>query len=258
MAESTARKLFLSVMKSAAVVLLLAATLWAQQIPAGTALPVVLSEDFNTNKTQVGQVIVTQIAQDVPLPGHAKISAGSRVLGRIVQLDTRRYGVTNLLIKFDRLRLDGREIAIATKLRALASPLAVKNAQLPRVEPVSGESQANWTTTQVGGDDVYRGGGHVVNDKQEVVGDPGAGGVLAELASIPKTQCDEGSGGRRLALWVFGSTACGPYGFGDKIRAQNSEPAGEIILRGGKNIHLPTGTALLLIVIAPPPAPAAR
>jgi hypothetical protein len=239
--------------KTVAVVLMLAAMMSAQKIPPGTALPVTLSSDLNAKKIQPGQPIVATVAQNVPLPAGARIRAGSRVEGRVLQAGMNADDSWTLRMKFDVVRADGRELPISPSLRALASPVEVQNARLPIHGPSSAETGAAWTTVQVGGDDVYRGGGHVVHGDR-VVGEPVSDGVLAELISVPVPGCAEGSGGRRLALWVFSSSACGAYGFGKLWieNAGNSNPIGEIALRGKNNVHLRQGSAMLLIVTEAP------
>jgi hypothetical protein len=177
------------------------------------------------------------------------IRVGSHVEGRVLQAGANADGTSSLRMKFDVLRGDRHELPISTSLRALAGPVEVQNAGLPIHSPVAAETQSTWTTVQVGGDDVYRGGGHVVHGEREV-GEPVAGGVMTELASIPVPGCEKDSAGRRLALWIFSSTACGAYGFGKLSieKAGDTDPIGEIVLRGKKNIHLRQGSALLLIV----------
>jgi hypothetical protein len=241
-------------MKTAAAVVILffAALLAAQEIPPGTALPVALDSSLDARKMERGQRIVAHIAQNVPLPSHAVLRAGSRVEGRVVKAEMHGDGGSQLVFEFDALRANGRTLPVSTKLRAIASLAEVETAQLPSTRLSSGsESDATWTTTQIGGDDVYRGGGHVMHDER-VVGDPVEDGVLAELIAVPNTGCDYGSDGHRLALWVFSSDACGPYGLRNTA-AENSDPEGQIILNGTKNVHIPKGSAMLLVVIPPPP-----
>ena len=243
----------MTAVKTIAAVLVLAAMMAAQKIPPGTALPVTLSSDIHGKKIQPGQAIVGTIAQNVPLPAGAMIRAGARVEGRVLETGMNADGTAKLRFKFDVVRTKERELPISTSLRALASPVEVQNAGLPIHGPVNAETDANWTTVQVGGDDVYRGGGHVVHGDR-VVGEPVAGGVLAELISMPAPGCENGSGGRRLALWVFSSSACGAYGFGKLWieHAGDSSPIGEILLRGKKNVHLRQGSAMLLMVTEAP------
>jgi hypothetical protein len=233
------------------VLLISAATAGAQEIPPATALPVTLNSTLDVRKVVSGQPITASIAQDVPLPSGGKIRAGSRVSGRVLQAGMKGDRSSYLRLRFDSVRADGRDIAITTSLRALASPREVQEAQTPKHGPILGESSANWTTTQVGDDVVYRGGGHVMHDTA-VVGDPVKDGVLAELLAVAHPGCETGSGGRRLALWVFSSSACGAYGFRyfEIAHAGNTTTIGEIVLQSKKNVHVDTGSAMLLITVS--------
>jgi len=234
------------------VLLISAATAGAQEIPPATALPITLNTTLDVRKLVSGQRISASIAQDVPLPSGGKIRAGSRVNGRVLQAGTKVGGRTYVRLRFDQVGANGRDIAITTSLRAVASSREVQDAELPQHGPILGETPANWTTTQVGGDVVYRGGGHVMHD-DAVVGDPVKDGVLAVLVAVRRPGCETASGDRRLALWVFSSSACGAYGYFGRLdiaRAGDSSPMGEIVLESKKNVRVGTGTAMLLITVS--------
>jgi hypothetical protein len=237
---------------AAAVLLISAAIAGAQEIPPATALPISLNTTLDVRRLVSGQPISASIAQDVPLPSGGKIRAGSRVTGRVLQAGTKLGGRTYVRLRFDQVVADGRAIAITTSLRAVASSREVQDAQLPEHGPILGETSANWTTTQVGGDVVYRGGGHVVHD-EKVVGEPVKDGVLTVLVSAGRPGCETASGDRKLALWVFSSSACGTYGYFGRLviaRAGDSIPMGEIVLESKKNVRVGTGSALLLITVS--------
>jgi hypothetical protein len=237
---------------AAAVLLISAASACAQEIPPATALPVTLNSTIDVRKVVSGQLISASIAQDVPLPSGGRIRAGSRVNGRVLQAGTKVGGRTYVRLRFDQLRANGRDTAITTSLRAVADTREVQEAGLPKHGPIRGDSPANWTTTQVGDDVVYRGGGHVMHG-DVVVGDPVKDGVLAVLLAVPHAGCETGSGDRRLALWVFSSSACGAYGFFGRLdieHAGNANPIGEIVLESKKNVNVGTGSAMLLITVS--------
>jgi hypothetical protein len=229
-------------------ILCVSAMACAQEIPPGTALPLVLTSTLDAAKVKPEQPVSGRIEQDVPLASGAKIRAGSRVNGRVLQAGINADGSSYIRLRFDQVRAKGHDIPVTTSLRALASWWAVQNAQLPSYAPRRGEAAANWTTTQVGGDVVYRGGGHVMHG-EEVVGAPAYRGVLAELISAPEAGCPTGSGGKRLALWVFASSACGAYGFDDLriAHAGDTEPVGEIVLQSNRNLQVRGGSGMLLI-----------
>lgn len=233
--------------------LLLTTMLLAQEIPPGTALPVMLTSTLDVKKAKAGQSIRGEIQQDVPLPGGGKISRNSRVSGRVLDAVARPDGSSSLRVSFDLLRTKGRDIPITTSLRAIASWTAVKSAQIPEIGPQSGQSPYNWTTVQVGNDVVYNGGGPVMHGAI-VVGEPKPPyGVLAELIGSEGSACQTGSDGRRLALWVFSSSACGAYGFEDLDIAEDgrTDSMGSIVLESKKNVRLESRSGLLLITEEP-------
>ena len=235
------------------LILISAAVAGAQEIPPGTALPLKLDTRLDENTASSGQRIFATVAQDVPLPSGGKIRAGSRVSGRVLQAGRKGDGSSYIRLRFDQVSANGRDMAITTSLRALAPPRDVQDAQQPLHGPVYAESPANWTTTQVGGDVVYRGGGHVMHDTT-LVGDPVKGGVLAVLTEVRFPGCETSSGDRRLALWVFSSNACGAYGFGPlKIaHAGDTTPLGEVVLQSSKNVRVYAGSGMLLITVSKP------
>jgi hypothetical protein len=108
----------------------------------------------------------------------------------------------------------------------------------------------------VGGDAVYRGDGKVISPDNRVVGSANVGGeVTAKLMAVPDRGCRgpiEGND-REQSLWVFSTSACGAYGFGDlKIaHAGRTDPVGEIVLEAPANVQVRGGSGLLLRVIAP-------
>lgn len=237
----------------ASILLLLASSLIAQEIPAGTVIPVMLRTTLDATKATVGQRIVARVMQDVPLP-QGRIRAGAKLIGHVVAVT--RPGATTgsrIAVSFDRLMTGGTEVSITTSLRSLASMMEVFEAQLPtNAIDDYGTTPADWVTVQVGGDAVYRGNGTVMTDGQ-VVGKSTVGGeVTAKLIASRDRGC--GGNDREQALWLFSPSACGIYGFADLkiVHAGRREPIGQIILESDKNVHVPAGSGLSLRSISPP------
>ena len=238
--------------------LLLAPALMAQEIPAGTVIPVMLKTTLDARKATVGQKIEARVMQDVPLPSQARIRTGATLIGHVVVVT--RAGATSgsrIVVSFDRLVTDGADIPVTTSLRSLASMMEVFEAQLPtNAIDDYGTTPADWVTVQIGGDAVFRGDGTVMTDGT-VVGKSTIGGdTTAKLIASRDRGCGGATTGddREQALWLFSPSACGTYGFADLkiVHAGRRDPIGQIILESDKNVHVPGGSGLLLRVISSP------
>jgi hypothetical protein len=225
------------------------------RIPAGTILPVRLNSTLSSAK-KPGQIITARVMQDVPLPSGAAIRAGAKVIGRIVSVTSVSSGSTaSLSLRFEALEMRDGKHSISTELRAIASFVAVERAQLPRGGSGGGGDpgtpETAWTTVQVGGDVVYRGGGYVEENGKRV-GKPVPGGVLSRLRSNPERGCRTSDTSEAFrALWVFSSDACGVYEL-PNLQIRPSRPphsAEEIILDSAKGqVRVRAGAGLLLMV----------
>jgi len=239
-------------------IVLVALPFSAQQIPPGTALPVMLNSNLDARKDKPGRKISARIMQEVQLPDGATIPAGSHIAGHVQRVNgPTATAPSRLAFQFDQLNSRGHSLPLTTSLRAVASMTEVFEAQLPTSNfDEYGTSIADWTTIQVGGDAVYRGAGKVISPDNRVVGSATIGGdVTARLAAVPDRGCRgqvEGND-REQALWVFSTTACGTYGFADlKItHAGRTNPKGEIVLESPTNVQIRGGSGLLLRVVAP-------
>jgi len=220
----------------------------AQDIPAGTALPVTLSSALDARHDKPGRRITGKIKQDVPLPDGSIIPKGARIIGHVVSASPASAGSpSHLAIKFDQLVVKGRQVPITTHLRALASMNEVFEAKMPtNALDDYGTSPSDWNTVQVGGAGVYRGNGQVVSADQVVGHATDYGAVTAKLIAAPEAGC--GGGDREQALWIFSPWACGLYGFSDlKIaHAGRTSPVGEIELQSSRNVHVMGGSGWLL------------
>jgi len=228
----------------------------ALAIPDGTILPVSLNSTLSSEKCKPGQSISARVMQDVPLPSGGKIRAGAKLLGHVTAASNR--SPASLSFRFDTLETRGTKLSVTANLRAIASFWAVQNAGLPRPGADRGVSPSAWTTVQIGGDVVYRGGGYV-EAQRERVGEPVNGGVLGRLRSNPERGCSGplDATESRQALWLFSSDACGTYDLPDlQIRRSGpANPFGEIILDSAKGqVNVRAGAGLLLAVNGSVPA----
>jgi hypothetical protein len=234
--------------------ILFAADLFAQkEIPAGTILPVALNSSLNSRKLKSGQVITGRIMQDVPLSPGSTIHAGAKVIGHVIAVKPANDATgAQICFRFDTLVAAKQRIPITTNLRALASMMAVEQAQVPETGPDRGTPPDAWTTVQIGGEVVYRGGGPVANGLRSV-GEPTTNGVLVHVSANPGANCrgEIDGKGRPQALWVFSSDACGVYDLPRLAiaHAGRTNPVGEITLASEKNgVNVRAGSGMLLRV----------
>lgn len=224
-------------------------------IPAGTVIPVTLNASLDAKNSQPGQTLTAKVAQDVPLYNGTTIKAGTRVLGEVVSAAPGGNSqLATISLRFDRIVIAGQTLALSTDLRALASPLEVSAAQTS----ISGEDRGappwDQTTTQIGGDVVYREAGTVFWGLKPVGASVYAGdwGVLSQVVATPGGKCRGAMNGNDnpQALWVFSHNACGVYGYDATIaHAGRANPEGQIVLTSKiGDLKIRSGSGLLLRV----------
>lgn len=227
-------------------------------IPPGTILPVRLNSTISSATSKPGQVVTGRIMQDVPLSAGAKIRAGSKVVGHIVEVATANAGAPDRVsLQFDKLVSSRQTISITTNLRAIAGFMRILEAETPPIGPSESDVYRWLTTVQVGGDVVYGEGGPVTSgeDANQIVGKKVNDGVLGQARAKGGTKCRGAVDGNNSpqALWVFSSDACGTYGLEhiNIAHAGRTDPTGVIILASDSgNLKISGGAGMLLRVTA--------
>jgi len=240
------------VIRLAPVLLCWASLLPAQEIPAGTVLPMLLNSTIDAKKDKPGAKIEGVLKQDVPLPSGMKIKSGSHVEGHILEVSRPAGGGARVVFTFDKLQVAGHAKPMSLFVRAIAAKESVFNARLP-INVNLDSSQDEWITQQVGGDIVNRGRG-VVASTDAIVG-KWDGAVWARLTPAPDAGCPASDGnGREQALWVFSTSACGVYGLTDLklAHAGRTNQVGHIVLESPQDVKIAGGSGWLLLVNAAP------
>jgi hypothetical protein len=226
----------------------------AQDLPAGTAIPVMLSSWLDASKQKPGETIEGKTMQEVSLPAGASIKRGSHVTGHIVAVKKTGDTGSRITLQFDQLEDEGKTIALSVSLRALASAYSVSQTQNPLNADSTYLGSNSWTTRQVGGDIVNRGRG-LVGSSSGIVGKWTGSGVWGKLTPAPERGCPATDGNDQdQALWVFSTSACGVYGSrGLKLaHAGRTDPVGQIVLESQQDLRLRGGSGWLLLVNSTP------
>jgi hypothetical protein len=108
----------------------------------------------------------------------------------------------------------------------------------------------------MGGETVYRGGGHVMDGRTVVAEPVNDEDVIGRVRSSSNGNCRGAIDGndRPQALWLFSTDACGVYGYRHlKIEnAGRTNPIGEITVSAERGeINIRGGSAMLLRVNNP-------
>jgi hypothetical protein len=189
----------------------------------------------------LGEPVVARLTQRVPLNNGRYLPQKAKVTGTVVACDD-----TSLTLRFDRLRLGRQEQPIDVTLRAGAHWLDVYNTELPEAATDRSLTNPNdWTTRQIGGDEVYRSGGvgTVYDQYSQTVGHADPYGVYGPPMVV---------GGPARAMGPFSTTATGMYDLPGIEIASDGGNGKPIVLRlTSRNWQLHSQTALLLVTTGP-------
>lgn len=108
---------------TSALMLLFCCVAAAQQIPAGIAIPVMLSTSLNSDKLKSDEKIEGKVMQDVMLADGSKIGSGAHVVGHIVEAT--KGSEASITLKFDAIEHGGQRFPLAASLLAVASMTGV-------------------------------------------------------------------------------------------------------------------------------------
>ena len=207
--------------------------------PPGTTLPVIIKRTLKPHHLQPGQSISAELAQIVPVSAGVDLPQGAKLEGRIVQVSD-----SSISILFDHLRWKGSTIPVHVRLVAAAGMMDVYETRLALSGPDRGTANQNdWTTRQVGGDQIFlQGGFGTVYDRySQPVGYADYTGVYASPSA---------SGGLPRAVGPFSTTATGLHGFSEFSIASTGGAGTPITLASTRpNWQIRNGSALLLEVM---------
>ncbi len=207
-----------------------------ESLPAGVMLPVSLEQRLDAGHVRAGEAITARLMQRVPLADGYYLSPKARVMGTVVA-----YDGGSLTLRFERLRLGHEQQPLHVKLLAAGHWFEVGQTKVPLEAADRALSNPwDWTTKQIGGDEVYRSGGSgaVYDRYSERVGHADAYGVYAPSQT---------PGAPALAMGPFSTSAHGVYGLpGTEIASPGGAESPIVLRLTSPKWQLHGGTALLL------------
>ena len=205
----------------------------------GTMLPITLMKTVNPMHLVAGQPIRARFIQRVPLSPVSYLPPKVEVDGQVVSSNS-----SSISILFTELRWGEERVPIHLQLVSAASPYAVFQASMPVGGTDRGTSSpADYTTRQIGGDEVYRsaGSGKVYDQYSQPVGFADLNGVYQDPSS---------AGEPARAMGPFSTTAAGLYGLDGFSVVSPGGASVPITLAVSKpKWQIASGTALLLRVV---------
>ena len=230
------------------------------QLAEGTTFQTQLSQSLDAHKNKVGDSVTAKTTQDVKSDGKVVLPKGTKVMGHITEVKAKSSGDANstMGIVFDRAQLkNGQEIPLHVGIQAIA---AAQNSAM--ADTGAGDAMAMGSASGMGGGAVGSGGG-MVRAGGGLVGGAGstATGVVGSTAgTVGSTAGGAVDSTGRVAAGAAGSargvasgaqltsSTQGVVGLqGLSLNAAGSNTTqGSVITGTGRNVHLDSGTQMML------------
>jgi hypothetical protein len=219
----------------------------------GTAFNAVLTDDLDTRKARPGDKVTAEIAEDVAYQRSVVFPKGTKVVGHIVRATSGGRGRAGsaLFVQFDKALLkDGEEVILNAGIQALAvgsvAPLSDTEGKDGATSAgVNGPAEASGTVAEPTSAEPTNDGALIVST---VVYDNPRSKLRPPLFAAPAAEGELDSNG------LFTPDSKGAFGRPDvKVYTPTSEGShGTVLLSAKKQMHLQSGTRLLLVVQPPP------
>jgi hypothetical protein len=229
-------------------------------LATGTAFNAELSSPIDSKKCKPGDAVNGHTTEAVKSEGKTVIPKGAKLVGHVTQASARAKGESEsaLGIVFDKAILkDGQEIPLSAGIQALAAAQSSASAAGSDVDAFGGAgasaagSGAASGRGALGGVTSGAGGavGAVTNTAANVGGVAGGAVNSAAGAGGSVVGASKGAVGGLNAAGQLTSNSQGVFGLnGLNLNAAASNATqGSVITSAGKNIHLDSGTRMLLV-----------
>ncbi len=225
-------------------------------LSSGTTIEAALSSPVDARKNKEGDQVVARTTQAVKSDGQVVIPKGSRLVGHVTQAKAKAKGESQsaLGIVFDRAVLkNGQEVPLHVVIQALAAAEASASTSLGAADTM-GSAAGSGRAGSSGGSMLGGVGSTVGSTAGAVTSTAGAAGSTATgaVGATANTAASTTGAAGRGAAAALTSSSTGVIGL--QGLALNSEVSsttqGSLIVSSTKNVHLDSGTRMVLRVAA--------
>src|SRR5882757_7623701 len=226
-------------------------------LAAGSAFNAALSSPIDSKKCKPGDEVTAHTTEAVKSEGRTVIPKGSKVVGHVTQAAARAKGESEsaLGIVFDKAILkNGQEIPLSAGIQALASAQSGVSAAGSDMDAMGASGAGSGMAGGrggVGGVTSAAGGavGAVTNTAANVGGVAGGAVNTAAKAGGSVAGASKGAVGGLNAAGQLTSNSQGVFGLNglNLSAAASNTTQGSVITSAGKNVHLDSGTRMLLV-----------
>lgn len=202
------------------------------QIPAGVVIPAQLSKSVDAKKAKPGDKVEAKTTMDLLSHGQVVIPRDTKVIGHVTAAKPRSKESpdSNVALAFDRISLkDGRDVPVKASVQAIGRSL---NAQAGNVGEPSGAAPAGMPSSGA------------PDSRGTMAGSSRPSGASSYPSSTPSQMpsgATETGGPSGVALDPHSQGVIGMKGL-----ALNSSGEGSVISSTSSNVHLDSGTQLVL------------
>jgi hypothetical protein len=221
-----------------------------ESLAAGTAVNAQLSKPVDSKKVNRGDAVEAHTTEAVRSDGKVVIPKGTKLVGHITRATAKSRGDADstLAMQFDRAILkDGREMPLQVTIQALASS---ENASVSgdELQPMTGMPSGAASGGRASGNTV---GGAASGAASTV---PRTAGTAVSGVESAAGQTADEAGRAASAATPSGELRASSHGViglsGLSLNAGANPTEGSLITSTGKNVHLDSGTRLLLVTQA--------
>jgi hypothetical protein len=222
-------------------------------LASGTAFNAVLTAPVDSKKAKPGDPVKAKTTEPCKSNGKTVLPRGTQLIGHVTQASSRASGQadSSLGIVFDKAVLkNGQEMPLNVGIQALASAESSAAAATPDLEPTMGNAGGSAGGSAAAGRGALGGATNTVANTTNAAGSTvnAAARTTTNVAGSAGAGVNGATGGLNSA-GDLNSNSRGVFGMNglNLGAAAGNATQGSVISSAGKNVHLDSGTKMLLV-----------